>query len=178
MLKFKTKPLKRNIKKKKRKSESEDFICSDDDQSAIAEDKNEPRSKEVPENTHWASEAVRGTDPNENGSGSEVEFSEDSDVYEDEHTSAEENSDVGDEDDEVKHHKYALNKLKKTDPEFYKFLKDNDEKLLNFNVSDPESDGDQDGDDDKHHVPSDKLEKDSDESDFEVSFLLIVLENL
>lgn len=67
-------------------------------------------------------------------------------------------------------HKKSLEKLKKTDPDFYNFLEENDENLLNFDVdsgddaSDKE-DGDED-DDDKVHKPG-PLRGDSDESDFE-----------
>nr|CAD7418278.1 unnamed protein product [Timema poppensis] len=63
-------------------------------------------------------------------------------------------------------HKHSLKKLKNTDPEFYKFLEENDKNLLEFGVSDSESDRDEDADD-KTHVPPDKLEVGSDESDFE-----------
>nr|CAD7266103.1 unnamed protein product [Timema shepardi]CAD7575903.1 unnamed protein product [Timema californicum] len=63
-------------------------------------------------------------------------------------------------------HKHSLKKLKNTDPEFYKFLEENDKNLLQFGISDSESDRDDDADD-KTHVPPDKLEVASDESDFE-----------
>lgn len=64
--------------------------------------------------------------------------------------------------DEVEAHKKSLQKLKDTDPEFYKFLEENDKKLLKFDVSDEETD-----EEEKTHVPSGELEVASDESDFE-----------
>lgn len=78
--------------------------------------------------------------------------------------------------DEILCHKESLAKLKDTDPEFYKFLQENDKKLLDFNLSDSEGeekDDDAEDDDMKGdlHKPSGELEVASDESDFEVSFV-------
>ncbi|XP_060521938.1 nucleolar complex protein 2 homolog [Cylas formicarius] len=65
-------------------------------------------------------------------------------------------------------HRKDLDKLKKTDPEFYKFLEDNDKKLLHFNLSDEEDAVlDETEDVDSVHKPTHDLEVASDESDFE-----------
>uniref|UniRef100_A0A6P7GR46 Nucleolar complex protein 2 homolog n=1 Tax=Diabrotica virgifera virgifera TaxID=50390 RepID=A0A6P7GR46_DIAVI len=84
-----------------------------------------------------------------------------------------ENIEESDEEDSAEKHKRDLEKLKESDPEFYKFLQENDKKLLEFNLSDEEDGeageekvGDDDEDDDIHK-PSDKLSVASDESDFE-----------
>ncbi|KAJ8972628.1 hypothetical protein NQ314_000084 [Rhamnusium bicolor] len=69
--------------------------------------------------------------------------------------------------DEADKHKRDLEKLKKSDPEFYKFLQDNDNKLLNFNLSDEEEDEEDDNEKSQVHKPSGNLEVASDESDFE-----------
>ncbi|KAL0280889.1 UNVERIFIED_CONTAM: hypothetical protein PYX00_002053 [Menopon gallinae] len=61
-------------------------------------------------------------------------------------------------------HKKGLKGLEKTDPEFYKYLKEHDEELLNFNES--ESDEEKEEEDAIHTAP-DTLEVASDESDFE-----------
>lgn len=66
-------------------------------------------------------------------------------------------------------HKKSLEKLKKIDPDFYNFLEENDENLLNFGVEsgDEGSDGEaQEDEDDVVHKPG-PLQADSDESDFE-----------
>lgn len=77
----------------------------------------------------------------------------------------EEVASLNDDEDEVKAHKESLAKLKETDPEFYKFLQDNDKKLLNFDVED-EQEVDEERDNDVH-IPNEELEVASDESDYE-----------
>ncbi|XP_008555720.1 nucleolar complex protein 2 homolog [Microplitis demolitor] len=75
-------------------------------------------------------------------------------------------SDSGESELDPKEHKKSLKKLENTDPEFYKFLKQNDKKLLEFELSD--DDVDQGSDDEEGvHVPDDDLAVNSDESDYE-----------
>lgn len=63
-------------------------------------------------------------------------------------------------------HRKALINLEKTDPELFKFLEKNDQKLLNFDMAADESELDDD-DEENFHKPSDELEIASDESDYE-----------
>ncbi|XP_033326388.2 nucleolar complex protein 2 [Megalopta genalis] len=84
------------------------------------------------------------------------------------------NKDINDEgssDDDVDpaQHKKSLMRLKKTDPEFYTYLKENDKNLLEFNVSDDDNDDDDDKDTEKIHIPNTDLEVASDESDYEAN---------
>lgn len=94
-------------------------------------------------------------------------------VLEEEEEDAAETTNNASSEDEIESHKESLAKLKKIDPEFYKFLEDNDKKLLNFDVSDDEEEDEKEPeneeDEDEVHTATGELEVASDESDFEVS---------
>ncbi|KAJ8923311.1 hypothetical protein NQ315_001869 [Exocentrus adspersus] len=97
---------------------------------------------------------------------SDTSYDEDSGASDIEEQLGEAVDDSGsDSEDAARKHKRDLEKLKESDPEFYKFLQENDKKLLEFNLSDEEQSDDEDSE--AVHKPSSDLEVASDESDFE-----------
>nr|CAG4638311.1 EOG090X02MG [Cyclestheria hislopi] len=86
---------------------------------------------------------------------------EEADEEDDDDNDSDSNAFVG---SEVKKHKATLEKLKTDDPEFYKFLSENDRELLEFDTSDSEDDNEKE---DEVHKPPDELELASDDSDYE-----------
>ena len=113
---------------------------------------------------------------------------DDGDEDEEEDDDGEEESDESDEDEDeaeeeemrdepvkkktktgAKDQKNYISKLKEKDPEFFEFLKENDQELLNFDESsdDDEDDGKEEKREKGKHKLPEKLEVASDESDFE-----------
>ncbi|CAH1407502.1 unnamed protein product [Nezara viridula] len=100
---------------------------------------------------------------------SEEENAENSDKESDDSQEDGNESDDEPEVDFSESHKKSLAKLQKTDPEFYKFLKENDKKLLEYSSSEEEVEEEAKESDDEgkvYKLPS-QLHVDSEESDFE-----------
>lgn len=67
--------------------------------------------------------------------------------------------------------KHHMKRLQSIDPSFYKFLQKHDAELLEFDdYEDGLDEKEGDADFEKVHVPPGELHRDSDESDFEVSY--------
>lgn len=115
---------------------------SAEDEHFSGEDENEDISEDV------GSDASKASDDESVGNSDGAEDSDGSNVF-DGYT-----------------HKKSLEKLRDTDPEFYKYLEQNDRKLLQFSVSDSEDEAEEE-EEDQVHKPVQDLEVASDESDFE-----------
>merc|ERR1719330_1807548 len=66
----------------------------------------------------------------------------------------------------VKEQKNYISSLQDKDPEFFQFLQENDEELLNFDESDSDGEEEEEKETGVHELPG-QLEVASDESDFE-----------
>ncbi|RZF43881.1 hypothetical protein LSTR_LSTR007217 [Laodelphax striatellus] len=87
---------------------------------------------------------------------------QDTDSDSDSDEEIENDGDVSDIDQSAGNLKKDLEKLKDTDPEFYKFLKENDKSVFDFDPEDSDNE-----DEEKVHKPPESLEVNSDEEDYE-----------
>uniref|UniRef100_T1J4B2 Nucleolar complex protein 2 homolog n=1 Tax=Strigamia maritima TaxID=126957 RepID=T1J4B2_STRMM len=134
----------------------------------------EDNSSDAEDDDNLSDAEICGEDTGENSSDAEIcaeDDLSDADDNEDQTTSKtengeEQNDDANSEDElDFEKHIQSLKKLKHAEPEFYKFLEENDQDLLNFDV-DSGTDSEEDESDKKHKIPT-SLEVASDESDEE-----------
>nr|CAG4640698.1 EOG090X02MG [Eulimnadia texana] len=161
---MKKKMLKNGTGKKKKESTGKDLASMDLDAFINSvNDSDEEIQDSPPAEINSKSKEIRKNkkpvvEPEEN------EDSENEEDDEEEENEDDDNEDEEDNEGEVSKHKKTLSKLKDIDPEFYKFLSENDKDLLQFDTSDDEEDEDEEKG--VHKLP-DKLEVASDDSEFE-----------
>ena len=138
----------------------EEFINSNSENDSDGEDDSGSDDASDGDFDEEMSGEEAGDEGDEEDDGKEAGEDEDHSDEEEE----DEGSSGGEDDDQLaaKKHKKTLEKLKSSDPEFYKFLSENDKELLEFDTSDSE---DETGG--QVHKPSSDLEEASDDSDFE-----------
>ncbi|XP_065332091.1 nucleolar complex protein 2 [Cloeon dipterum] len=142
-------------------SELSDLEDSEFDDEAEEIEFGSDQEAEDGDNEEEAVEEEEADDVDEENAEAEESDANASDEEETEDEPGKSKNDIG----TSKQHKDALNRLKDTDPGFYKFLLENDKDLLNFDASDSDSEAGDDGD--KFHKPPETLQEDSDESDNE-----------
>ena len=149
---------------------------SDDDTQEVPQpvkkkEKKKKAAPEKPEETKKNKKATKTKDKKKKVV--EKEPTPEKEEVEDDEDDDEEERDISDEEESPDHkektgagkQKKYISSLKNQDPEFYEFLKENDEELLNFDESDSDED-DEEKVDGAHELP-DKLDVASDDSDFE-----------
>ena len=127
----------------------DDFVSTWSDEDDSDDDENEIT------NGHLNSE--QEDCPNLNGATGDSSSSESDDS----------DASVTEEKGQVAQQKEYLAGLKNKDPEFYKYLKENDEELLNFDEASSDEENSEENEE-KLHRPPESLEVASDESDFEM----------
>ncbi|KAK7861683.1 hypothetical protein R5R35_005356 [Gryllus longicercus] len=145
-----------------------DGLVDDDEEGSEGDEEGTEGDEEGSEGDEEGSEDEKGSEGNEEGSDNEQEGESSNSSKKNKKKVSKNEDDEGDWTSEKFSHKKAVAKLKKSDPEFYKFLQQNDKDLLNFDESD--SDTERKGDEEAGgiiHKPPESLEVASDESDYE-----------
>ncbi|BES87430.1 nucleolar complex protein 2 [Nesidiocoris tenuis] len=160
---------KKSLPEKREDSSSEEEDRDDEDDADVEDDDSSVEdTSDDDDNVDGGADGSSADDAEDESDDQKEASSDDDDDGEGEfkmvNGTADSDSDADDDWMNEEKHATSLKNLQKIDPEFYKYLEENDKKLLQFHESDKDDESDEGSE--THELP-DQLQVDSEESDFE-----------